>query len=77
VGIGEHLGYLFTGVWTLFVAASILSTAVLPGWLDIVALPIGVALLMARSSSSAPTSVKAGHWRARSCRLPTSRGRSG
>jgi len=31
VGIGEHLGYLLTGLWTLLVAASILSTAVLPG----------------------------------------------
>ena len=44
-GIGEHLGYLLTGLWTLLVAASILSTAVLPGWLGIVGLPIGVALL--------------------------------
>ena len=46
VGIGEHLGYLLTGVWTLLVAASILSTAVLPGWLGLVGIPIGVALLI-------------------------------
>jgi hypothetical protein len=46
VAIGEHLGYLLTGGWTLLVAASILSTAVLPGWLGIVGLPIGVALLI-------------------------------
>ena len=46
VGIGEHLGYLLTGLWTLLVAASILSTAVLPGWLGIVGLPIGLALLV-------------------------------
>jgi hypothetical protein len=46
VGIGEHLGYLLTGGWTLLVAASILSTAVLPGWLGIVGVPIGVALLV-------------------------------
>jgi hypothetical protein len=46
VGIGEHLGYLLTGVWTVVVGASILSTAVLPGWLGIVGLPIGVALLV-------------------------------
>ena len=45
VGIGEHLGYLLTGVWTLLVAASILSTTVLPAWLGIVGLPIGIALL--------------------------------
>jgi hypothetical protein len=46
VGIGEHLGYLLTGLWTLLIAASILSTAVLPGWLGIVGLPIGAALLI-------------------------------
>jgi hypothetical protein len=46
VGVGEHLGYLFTGLWTLLVAGSILSTAVLPGWLGIVGLPIGIALLV-------------------------------
>jgi len=46
VGIGEHLGYLLTGTWTLLVAASVLSTAVLPGWLGIAGIPIGAALLV-------------------------------
>lgn len=46
VGIGEHLGYLLTGLWTLLVATSILSTAALPGWLGVIGLPIGVALLV-------------------------------
>src|SRR5215207_3142255 len=46
VGIGEHLGYLLTGLWTLLVPASILATAVLPGWLGVIGLPIGVALLI-------------------------------
>ena len=46
VGIGEHLGYLLTGLWTLLLAGSVLSTAVLPGWLGVVGLPIGVALMI-------------------------------
>ena len=46
VGIGEHLGYLLTGLWTLLVAASILTTAVVPGWLGLVGIPIGIALLI-------------------------------
>lgn len=46
VGIGEHLGYLLTGIWTLLVAASILATAVLPGWLGLIGVPIGIALLV-------------------------------
>lgn len=46
VGIGEHLGYLLTGLWTLLVAGSILSTSVLPGWLGLIGIPIGLALLV-------------------------------
>ena len=46
VGIGEHLGYLATGSWTMLVAASILGGAALPAWLAITGLIIGVALLV-------------------------------
>jgi len=46
VGIGEHLGYLLTGLWTLLVSASILTTAILPGWLGWIGIPIGVAMLV-------------------------------
>jgi len=46
VGIGEHLGYLLTGLWTLLVAATILAGSVVPGWIGLVGLPIGIALLV-------------------------------
>jgi hypothetical protein len=46
VGIGEHLGYLLTGLWTLLASGSILSTAILPGWLGIIGVVIGLALLV-------------------------------
>lgn len=46
VGIGEHLGYLLTGVWTLLVAGSVMSTDVLPNWLGLAGLPIGLTLLI-------------------------------
>jgi uncharacterized protein DUF4386 len=46
VGIGEHLGYLLTGVWTLLIAWSIVATSVLPAWLGGVGLPIGLALMI-------------------------------
>jgi hypothetical protein len=46
VGIGEHLGYLLTGLWTLLASGSILSTAILPGWLGIIGIVIGLALLV-------------------------------
>jgi hypothetical protein len=46
VGIGEHLGYLLTGVWTILVATSILTTAVIAPWLGWLGVPIGAALLV-------------------------------
>ena len=46
VGIGEHLGYLLTGLWTLLVAASVVSTTVLPSWLGLIGMPVGAALLI-------------------------------
>jgi len=46
VGIGEHLGYLFTGLWTLLISGSILSGTVLPVWLGIVGILIGISLFI-------------------------------
>jgi len=46
VGIGEHLGYLATGLWTMLVSVSILQGAILPPWLAVVGLVIGVGLLI-------------------------------
>ena len=46
VGIGEHLGYLATGAWTLLVVASIVTTSLIPTWLGLIGLPIGIALLI-------------------------------
>ena len=44
VGIGEHLGYLLTGAWTLLVSWSMLTTSVVPTWLGVLGVPIGIAL---------------------------------
>ena len=46
VGIGEHLGYLLTGAWTLLVAAAVASTGVLPAWLGLIGVPIGIGVLI-------------------------------
>jgi Domain of unknown function (DUF4386) len=46
VGIGEHLGYLATGLWTILVAISIATGTVVPVWLAIVGAVVGVALLI-------------------------------
>ena len=46
VGIGEHLGYLLTGAWTLIVAAAVATTGVLPAWLGLIGMPIGLGILV-------------------------------
>ncbi len=46
VGVGEHLGYLATGCWTILVAVSILQGTVLPAWTAIAGVVIGLALLI-------------------------------
>jgi hypothetical protein len=46
VGVGEHLGYLLTGFWTLIIAASVVSTTVVAPWLGWIGLPIGGALVL-------------------------------
>lgn len=46
VGVGEHLGYLLTGSWTLLTGFLVLGSSVLPIWLGWLAIPIGLALLI-------------------------------
>jgi len=46
VGVGEHLGYFATGLWTILVAGSILEGTVLPGWTAVAGVLVGVALLI-------------------------------
>jgi hypothetical protein len=46
VGLGEHLGYLLTGAWTITIAVSVTLTDVMPQWLGWLGVPIGVALLI-------------------------------
>jgi hypothetical protein len=46
VGVGEYLGYLATGFWTILVGVSILQGPLLPGWTAIAGLIIGAALLV-------------------------------
>jgi hypothetical protein len=54
VGVGEHLGYLLTGAWTLLVSASILTTTAIPGWLGWIGVPIGLALAVGSAEFAGP-----------------------
>lgn len=45
VGIGEHLGYLLTGLWTILAGVSIITTAAMASWVGWLGIPIGAALM--------------------------------
>ena len=46
IGVGEHLGYLLTGLWTILVSIAVLTSSVIWPWLGWIGLPIGAALLI-------------------------------
>ena len=47
VGIGEHLGYLLTGSWTLVIGAAVAAGTSVPAGLGWIAFPIGLGLVVA------------------------------
>ena len=54
VGVGEHLGYLLTGLWTLLAAASIVTTTAIPAWLGWIGALIGLALIAGSAEFAGP-----------------------
>ncbi len=46
VAVGEHLGYLLTGSWTILVGAAFTQTDVAPSWLGIPGVVIGAVLAL-------------------------------
>ena len=46
VGVGEHLGYLLTGIWSLLVGVGVIQGAELPAWLGWPGIVIGAGLAL-------------------------------
>jgi hypothetical protein len=46
VAIGEHLGYLFTGLWTLLVGVAMTQGDVFPAWLGWLGVVLGLSLIV-------------------------------
>ncbi|MGH3345679.1 MAG: DUF4386 domain-containing protein [Nocardioides sp.] len=46
VAVGEHLGYLLTGAWTVLVGVALTQTTVAPGWLGVPGIVIGTVLTL-------------------------------
>jgi Domain of unknown function (DUF4386) len=46
VAVGEHLGYLLTGSWSVLTGAALTQTAAVPSWLGIVGIVVGAVLML-------------------------------
>jgi hypothetical protein len=46
VGVGEHLGYLFTGIWSVLTGVAIVGRDLLPAWMGWVGIVVGVGLVV-------------------------------
>jgi hypothetical protein len=46
VGVGEHLGYLFTGIWSVLIGLAIIGGELLPSWMGWAGTVVGVGLIV-------------------------------
>ena len=46
VAVGEHLGYAFTGVWSILAGVALIDSALVPGWLGVIGIAIGPLFLL-------------------------------
>jgi hypothetical protein len=46
VGVGEHLGYLLTGAWSLLAGVAMTQSSATPGWLGVIGIVVGLALVV-------------------------------
>lgn len=54
VGVGEHLGYLFTGIWTLLTGIAMLSSTGLANWLGWAGVIVGTGLAVGSAEFLGP-----------------------
>jgi Domain of unknown function (DUF4386) len=46
VGVGEHLGYLFTGIWSVLTGVAVPGRELIPAWMGWVGITVGVGLII-------------------------------
>jgi hypothetical protein len=54
VGIGEHLGYLFTGIWSVLTGVAILGRDVVPTWMGWIGIVVGSGLIIGSAEFLGP-----------------------
>jgi len=54
VGVGEHLGYLFTGIWSVLIGIGVIQGSTLPTWLGWPGVVIGAGLVVGSAEFLGP-----------------------
>ena len=54
VGVGEHLGYLFTGIWSVLIGVAIAGEGLLPTWMGWAGIVIGAGLIVGSAEFLGP-----------------------
>jgi hypothetical protein len=54
VGVGEHLGYLFTGLWSVLIGVGVIQGTALPTWLGWLGVVIGAGLAVGSAEFLGP-----------------------
>ncbi len=54
VGVGEHLGYLFTGIWSVLIGVGVIQGTALPTWLGWPGIVIGAGLTVGAAEFLGP-----------------------
>jgi hypothetical protein len=61
VGVGEHLGYLFTGLWSVLIGIGVIQTTALPTWLGWPGIVIGAGLVVGSAEFLGPNEERGWH----------------
>jgi Domain of unknown function (DUF4386) len=54
VGVGEHLGYLFTGFWSVLTGVAIVGSELMPTWIGWVGIAVGAGLIVGSAEFLGP-----------------------
>jgi hypothetical protein len=68
VGVGEHLGYLFTGIWSAMIGVAITGTDLLPTWMGWIGIAVGAGLILESLEFLGPNEERG--WKAAGSAIP-------
>jgi len=68
VGVGEHLGYLFTGIWSVLIGVGVIQATALPTWLGWPGIVIGSGLAIGSAEFLGPNEERG--WRLAGAAIP-------